>query len=209
MSEQTLQAENPPLVRVGLTDLLGGDLPGSMRETMSHIRRVQKFLGDVAQRLIERARLHDESKLCEPEASTFAVMTAKLKGCTYGSDEYKQFLAEMKPALDHHYAHNTHHPEHWHGGIKDMSLLDLIEMLVDWKAAGERHADGSIGKSLDHNKGRFGYGDELDAILRRTAAELWPEWREEWHCFGCGCGGCVGNFCAMCGAGKNDYTAKA
>ena len=179
-----------------------------MQETAKHIRRVQQLLGEVVTRLIARAVAHDTSKLHEPEASTFAVMTAKLKGCTYGSDEYKEFLSSMKPALDHHYAHNTHHPEHWHGGIKDMSLLDLIEMLVDWKAAGERHADGSIGKSLDHNKGRFGYGDELDAILRRTAAELWPAWKEPWHCFACGTSGLEWNFCAMCGAGRNDFDAK-
>ena len=176
-----------------------------MRETISHIRRVQRLIGDVIKNLIERSCVHDSTKLNDPEAGTFAVMTGKLKGCTYGSDEYKVFLAEMKPALDHHYAHNSHHPEHWPGGIKDMSLLDLIEMLIDWKAASERHVDGSIAKSLDHNKVRFGYGDELDAILRRTALSLWPEHLEPWHCFGCGNGGAVSNFCAMCGSGRKDY----
>lgn len=199
----TEQPETSPSVDTDCSALL----PDSMRETAKHIRRVQQLLNDVVTRLIDRAMRHDTTKLHEPEASTFAVMTAKLKGCTYGSEEYKGFLAAMKPALDHHYAHNTHHPEHWRGGIKDMSLLDLIEMLVDWKAAGERHADGSIAKSLDHNKGRFGYGDELDAILRRTAAELWPAWREPWHCFACGCSDCDGNFCVMCGAGRHDFDA--
>lgn len=151
------------------------NLAGSMRETLAHIRRVQELLAHVVTKLLKRARLHDVSKLSEPEASTFAEMTSKLKGCSYGSDEYKGFLAAMKPALDHHYANNSHHPEYWPNGTKDMSLLDLIEMLIDWKAAGERHADGSIAKSLDHNKGRFGYGDELDLILRNTAKELWPD----------------------------------
>lgn len=180
----------------------------SESETIKHIRRVQSLLADVSNRLFLRAIAHDVSKLEEPEASTFEEFTAKLKGSTYGSPEYKQFLADMKPALDHHYANNRHHPEHWAGGIKDMSLLDLIEMLIDWKAAGERHANGSIEKSLAHNKGRFGYGDELAAILQRTALELWPVSREQWHCFGCGAGGMQGNFCEMCGAGKLDYEAK-
>ena len=182
-------------------------LPKSMRETLAHIRRVQQLLGDVCARLIERARIHDLSKLQDPEASTFAKMTEKLAGCTYGSDEYKGFLSEMKPCLEHHYANNRHHPEFWPNGTKDMNLLDLIEMIVDWKAAGERHTDGSIAKSLDHNKVRFGYGEELDNILRRTAAELWPAYLEPWHCYGCGQGGCVGNCCSQCGARKNDYTA--
>ena len=178
----------------------------SYAETVKHIRRVQALLDDVVGRLLQRARNHDASKLAEPEASVFAEFTAKLKGCTYGSDEYKGFLAAMKPALDHHYAANSHHPEHWANGVKDMSLLDLIEMLCDWRAASERHADGSIAKSLDINVKRFGYGDELDAILRRTASELWPTHREPWHCFGCGAGGMQGNFCEQCGAGKDDYT---
>jgi len=180
-------------------------LTESMRQTIAHIQRVQALLSEVVANLLERARVHDNSKLHDPEADTFAVMTAKLAECTYGSEEYKGYLREMKPALDHHYAHNRHHPEHWPDGIKDMSLLDLLEMMVDWKAATERHNDGSIVKSLDHNKGRFGYGDELDAILRRTVLELWPDWREPWHCFGCGAGGRIGNFCAMCGAGRGDY----
>lgn len=148
------------------------NLADSMRETVLHIRRVQSLLGDVVKRLIERARVHDTSKLLEPEASTFAVMTSKLKGCTYGSEEYKSFLAEMKPALDHHYAHNSHHPEHWTGGVKDMSLLDLIEMLVDWKGASERHSTGSISASLRLNKERFRISDQLAEILSNTAKEL-------------------------------------
>lgn len=145
----------------------------SEQSTVQHIRRVQALLSDVANRLIQRAIVHDASKLEEPEASVFDEYTSKLKGSTYGSEEYKQFLVGMKPALDHHYANNSHHPEHWPNGIKDMSLLDLIEMLVDWKAASERHENGSITKSLEINKPRFGYGDELQTILSRTVAELW------------------------------------
>jgi hypothetical protein len=178
-------------------------------ETIKHIRRVQHLLSNVAMKLIDRALCHDESKLIEPEASVFAEYTAKLKGLTYGSDEYKACLAGMKPALDHHYAHNRHHPEHWSGGIRDMSLLDLIEMLVDWKAASERHADGDIEKSITINKQRFGYSDELEAIFRRTTLELYQVYRQGWHCFGCGAGGCTGNFCEQCGAGKDDYVKQS
>lgn len=175
------------------------------KETLRHIYRVQSLLREVVDNLLRRAIAHDWSKLCEPEASVFAEYTAKLKGMTYGSDEYKQCLAEMKPALDHHYQSNGHHPEHWPNGMRDMSLLDLIEMFVDWKAATERHADGSLDRSIEINQARFGYSNELKGIFLRTAAELFPSWNEPWHCFGCGAGGCVGNFCYQCGAGKKDY----
>jgi rubrerythrin len=57
-------------------------------------------------------------------------------------------------------------------GVSGMTLLDVIEMLCDWKAAGERHADGSITKSLEINKKRFGISDQLASILDNTRKEL-------------------------------------
>jgi len=57
-----------------------------------------------------------------------------------------------------------------------MNLLDLIEMLCDWKAAGERHDNGSIQRSLDHNRERFKISPQLHEILLRTAIDLgWME----------------------------------
>lgn len=147
----------------------------SLRETIAHIRRVQQLLDDVCGVLSERGRFHDASKLDEPEASAFATASLQLSQTEYGSDEYNASLSELAPALTHHYKNNRHHPEHWAGGVRDMTLIDMIEMLVDWKAAGERHKDGSIAQSLDRNRIRFKYGEEIDRILCRTAAELWPD----------------------------------
>jgi hypothetical protein len=65
-----------------------------------------------------------------------------------------------------------HHPEHYSNGIQGMSLLDVIEMLCDWKAATMRHADGDLSKSIEINQKRFGYSDELKSILINTAIEL-------------------------------------
>lgn len=57
-------------------------------------------------------------------------------------------------------------------GISGMTLLDVIEMLCDWKAATERHADGSITKSIQINRGRFGIDDQLSSILENTRKEM-------------------------------------
>jgi len=141
-------------------------------ETHRHIRRVQELLNFVMFGLIRRAERHDASKLQSPEREVFEEYAGKLEATTYGGEEYRGFLAAMKPALDHHYANNSHHPEHWPDGIRGMSLLDIIEMLADWKAATERHADGDLAKSIEHNQRRFGYSDELKAILRNTALRL-------------------------------------
>jgi hypothetical protein len=115
---------------------------------------------------------HDASKLESPEAEIFEEYTPKLSGLTYGSPEYMAMLEKIKPALDHHYAKNMHHPENHKNGIRDMSLIDIIEMFCDWKAATLRHADGNIRKSIEVNQQRFGYSDDLKQIFINTIPYL-------------------------------------
>jgi hypothetical protein len=194
----------------------------SKPDTEAHILRVQQLLFVLIGKLAERANQHDKSKLESPKKEIFDRVTPRLKALTYGSDEYKASLTEMKPALDHHYAKNSHHPEHYplwkcglcqgvfsehqiivtdafldqrgapmrfcpsccsHGTIFEatvdpylsvdgMSLLDLLEMLCDWKAAGERHADGSMARSLEINKKRFNISTQLQSVLENSVKEL-------------------------------------
>jgi hypothetical protein len=138
------------------------------RVTLKHIKIVRNLMQSMINGLRARARQHDQSKLDRPEVAIFTEYTPKLAGSTYGSDEYKQLLAEMKPALDHHYAHNSHHPEHFPDGVDGMTLLDVVEMLCDWKAATLRHNDGDIRKSLEINTHRFNLSPQLARILRNT-----------------------------------------
>lgn len=140
----------------------------STADTLKHIKRVNELMLFSSIELMNRSIVHDDSKLQSPEKEIFDEYTPKLKDTTYGSDEYKQYLKEMNIALDHHYKHNSHHPEHYKNGINDMDLFDLIEMLIDWKAASERHEDGSIFKSIEINKERFKISDQLAQILRNT-----------------------------------------
>lgn len=138
-------------------------------KTIEHIAEVGKNLEILANELHYRSLLHDQSKLENPEKEIFDEYTPKLRGTTYGSDEYKSYLSEMKVALDHHYAANRHHPEHFENGIRGMNLVDLVEMFCDWLAATKRHADGDILKSIELNQKRFGYSDDLKSILNNTA----------------------------------------
>lgn len=144
----------------------------SKADTEDHIRKVAENMLDVRMLLGFRARIHDESKLRSPEKEIFDKVTPKLRGLTYGSEEYEASLEAMKPALDHHYKHNSHHPEHYIDGVNGMCLIDLIEMLCDWKAATERHADGSLAKSLVINQRRFNIDEQLQSILINTAHRL-------------------------------------
>ena len=144
-----------------------------IRSTAAHIRRVGDLLNDVTARLDKRAVHHDTTKWSPEEWPAFEASTPKLAAMTYGSPEYKEALANIKPALEHHYAHNRHHPElHGHRGVAGMTLLDLIEMLADWKASTERHNEGSLKKSLLVNAPRFGIPPELIDILANTAEEM-------------------------------------
>lgn len=52
--------------------------------------------------------------------------------------------------------------------ISRMSLLDIVEMLADWKSASMRHATGDIFKSIEVNQKRYGYTDELKQIFINT-----------------------------------------
>jgi len=144
----------------------------SKPDTLLHIKRVAQLMTEAAAELIRRANVHDDSKLLSPEKELFDEYTPKLKGLTYGSPEYFESLKNLQVALDHHYANNSHHPEHYPNGMNGFDLFDLIECFLDWKAAGERHADGNIYKSIYKNKDRFKMSDQLVDIFNNTATRL-------------------------------------
>jgi hypothetical protein len=141
--------------------------------TRRHIDRIRFLLAKCASVLLERGIQHDASKLEPAEKAAFDGMGNRHLEVTYGSEEYMTSLAGLKTALDHHYAHNPHHPEHYPNGINGMSLFDLVEMLMDWKATAEGHVGGAdIERCLEIARKRFGISDQLIQILANTAKEL-------------------------------------
>lgn len=137
-----------------------------------HIYRVQELLRNFRSHLYMRGLIHDLSKLQSPEKEAYDQMTPRLSSQEYGSDEYKNTLKEFQYAVDHHYANNSHHPQFWKNGINDMSLLDIVEMLADWKAASEQTKGGEIMKSIDIGVDRFKISPQLASILRNTVTEM-------------------------------------
>lgn len=144
-------------------------------DTFRHIERVRNLLNGCVTELLLRGQKHDQSKLASPEVELFTEFTPKLAGSTYDSEEYNGFRKAMGSALEHHYANNRHHPEHFKNGIDDMNLLDIVEMLCDWKAASERHNNGNIRKSIEVNASRFKMSTQLVRILENTADLLFSE----------------------------------
>jgi hypothetical protein len=146
-----------------------------LSETHKHVKAVQKNINLFVKDLISRGENHDNSKFEEPELSIFAEKTVKLGQTVYGTDEYKKLLEEVKPAITHHYSKNRHHPEHWPGGVEDMTLVDVLEMLADWKAATMRNKDGNIRKSIEINSQKYNIPPQLRKILENTVREYFKD----------------------------------
>lgn len=141
-------------------------------ETQKHIENVRKYIRFIIDKIDLRGVKHDASKLESPEVELFAEHTRQLAFLSYGTEEYQASLQALKPALDHHYASNRHHPEHFTNGVNDMTLIDIIEMFCDWKASTLRHNDGNLLKSIELNAERFNIDGQLKQILLNTARML-------------------------------------
>jgi Family of unknown function (DUF5662) len=138
----------------------------SEADTRKHIADVSNGLMVAASELLNRAKNHDLSKLGEIEKPIFDKETPMLASLEFGSDEYKQSLDNLGIALAHHYENNSHHPQHYKEGVFGMDLYDLIEMLIDWDAAGKRTKNGDIHASLIINAKRFEIPDSIVVILK-------------------------------------------
>lgn len=138
-------------------------------ETIRHIELVRKYIRLFIDKLTQRGIDHDKPKLESPELEVFTKYTPMLAELQYGSTEYQECLSHMQEALEHHYAICRHHPEHFSNGISDMNLIDLVEMLCDWKAASQRQNNGNLLKSIEINADRFQCDPQLKQIFINTA----------------------------------------
>lgn len=142
------------------------------RSTRKHRQEVAELLADIARELITRGNIHDDSKLEGEERAIFERVSPQLRRAPYLSDAYKAMLAELGPALESHYALNRHHPEHFAGGVADMNLIDVIEMIADWTSAARQRSATSATAMLPKNVERFGIEPQLARIIENTLGWL-------------------------------------
>jgi hypothetical protein len=131
----------------------------STGDTKAHIDLVRRNIAQIRANLLVRAETHDDSKLKEPEKSAFdrlGEMKQTLGEIVYGSPEYAERIAVLGTALDHHYEHNRHHPEHWPkpAGDEIEQLRNDIAILALVPQIGE-HGEliGRIVRRLTHDLG--------------------------------------------------------
>lgn len=89
----------------------------------------------------------------------------------YGSAEYTDKMKRWKKVFDHHYKHNSHHPEHFEEGINGMTLIDIIEMLCDWVGYKSVMSITEAINTVDQQMDRYGFSQDLRDIIKNTLLE--------------------------------------
>lgn len=136
-----------------------------------HIELVKKSMLSFSRQLETRAQIHDLSKFKEDEFGGFVEINQIARKYPYGSEEYKASIRD-NDAVTLHYSRNSHHPEFHPVGIDEMGLLDLVEMVCDWKAASETYGQTSFKEGLEKSIERFKPGVEQEYVIRLIAREL-------------------------------------
>lgn len=126
--------------------------------------QLQKMLGQALGHHYEHNRHHPEHfKNQEP--------SDKIKALIYVA-EYMATNNNSRPDFDYGLKDlidflDNRQSEH-QSSINNMNLFDILEMLIDWVAATQRHSDGDIYKSLEINRDRFSIAPQLLKVMENT-----------------------------------------
>ena len=113
----------------------------TIKKIQTHIACVQQALRVCVDELMNRAFVHDASKLQEDELTGFARFEDMPEGLEYGSEEYQAAMAKVMADNNFFQLHsqrNDHHPEYWDTIETDvgmMGLFSILEMVCDWAGA--------------------------------------------------------------------------
>lgn len=142
------------------------------RLILHHKESVAIWLAKFSAELAYRAAMHDNSKFTPEEFGVYADNVDDFSKHEFGSEKELQLREKLLPAAKVHHSRNRHHPEHFENGIDDMNLIDLIEMLADWKSASERTPDDSLRKGMAKLKVKHKISPQLVKILENTARDF-------------------------------------
>jgi len=169
--------------------------------TQKHIDLVGKYCKKIAEydeefeELLDRLKVHDDSKWEEPEKSPYVFITWKYKCQDEGWDfeecsPPEDIDNQMGKATLHHITCNSHHPEyhadevHLNSEDRDkppeemvdatkMPRLDVAEMVADWCGVSEEK--GNTPKSwADKNVNkRWKFTDEQKDLIYELIEKVW------------------------------------
>lgn len=133
----------------------------------SHINRVQNWINRFTGILFNRGKVHDKSKLNEPEFSMWKKMDEEPR-YKYGTKEYNEKINRYKEVFNLHYQQNRHHPEHWSSFYSEMDLIDVIEMLCDWLGYKDDITIKEAEELVNIQCKRYGFNSTFQNLLYNT-----------------------------------------
>lgn len=174
--------------------------------TKKHILIVGEFCEKISKKfpefeeLIERAKVHDDSKFEEPELSPYVWITWKYK-CKEDGKDFDSYSppADIEKAMllatEHHVLNNSHHPE-FHCGKKSgvinksnrdkplvediidatsMPDLDIAEMCADWCSVSTEKGNKPQKWAKDNINVRWKFSEKQEALIWRILDIVFPE----------------------------------
>lgn len=144
------------------------DQPKILEKLSNHRDLIKRLIRIFTDELLNRAYIHDRSKLESIELNGFSKYDQKRT--TFGTKKYLKQLRdkEFQKAINHHYRNNRHHPEHFKNKISGMNLIDFTEMFFDWIASSLEDEKGNPINSIEVGKRRFKINKQVIDIMKNT-----------------------------------------
>ena len=133
-----------------------------------HIEGVKNYLKVISILLDSRGLMHDSTKKSDEEYNYY-----KMANSVNRNDfkTYEEYLDYVKPTLNkglkHHYENNRHHPEYHKNGVDDMNLIDILEMVADWKISIEQNGK-NVEEEIQYNFKKYNISEQLQKIILNT-----------------------------------------
>lgn len=112
---------------------------------------------DLALNLMLRASVHDISKFKHNEFDALSKISNDMSCMT----DAGQALSKAKEeAIKLHWANNPHHPEYWQD-YRQMSELEIIEMVCDWHARSVQFGTDLLAFVKERQEKRFKFPEDI------------------------------------------------
>jgi len=128
-------------------------------------RIIQEKKGIPAELLRERAETHDISKYSKDEYIPYVWLSWWYKENNSGREfVYPKYIKDkVNKATEHHIRTNKHHPE-FYSNTKDMTKLDIAEMVADW-ASMSQELKNNLKEWVKDNIDKWGFSkDQVNLI---------------------------------------------
>lgn len=137
------------------------------QEVIEHKKKVMDIMYDIANMIMKRGYIHDDSKL-QDEFDSWVEYYIPENERDIESEEYKKSFEALKEVREQHYMKNRHHMEFYNGDIKKINVVDLIEIIVDWIASASSQDKGNLRVTIEKARERFKFSKDIESIILNT-----------------------------------------